>query len=168
MQCPNCQQRTRVIETRAAEDGAATRRRRRCDSCGERFTTVERPEARLLFVRKRDGSRERFDREKLLAGLLRAAHKRPVDRVAIEQLADRIAAAIAGGGGELTASEIGDLALEGLGALDRVAYLQFAAVYKSFTDPAEFSAELAEFDSATDPTAAVPSLGSVRPSSNPA
>lgn len=183
MQCPACEQRTRVIETRQAEDGAAIRRRRACEACGERFTTVERIASRTLYVRKRDGGRERFDREKLLGGLLRAAHKRPVDRAAVEQLADRIAAEVAAKGGELPAARIGELALAGLRTLDRVAYMQFAAVYKSFRDASEFSAELAEIDGPTGreqntelaetgrgegPATAGSSLGSVRSGSDPA
>jgi transcriptional repressor NrdR len=168
MNCPVCGHRSRVIETRPVEEGVATRRRRACEGCGERFTTFERIESRALYVRKRDGSRERFDREKVLGGLLRAAHKRPVDRVALEQLADRITGEVAAAGGELPARRIGEMALAGLRSLDRVAYMQFAAVYKSFRDPSEFSAELAEIDEpgAGEPAAAA--LGSVRPESDPA
>lgn len=157
-----------MIETRSVDQGAATRRRRVCESCGERFTTFERIEGRMLFVRKRDGSRERYDREKVLGGLLRAAHKRPVDRAALEQLTDRIGSEIAAAGGELPAARIGELALEGLGALDRVAYLQFAAVYKSFRDPSEFSAELAEFNRLADDHEVAAPLSSVRSGSDPA
>ena len=168
MQCPICGHKTRVIETRSVEDGGATRRRRACEGCGERLTTFERIETRGLYVRKRDGGRELFDREKVLGGLLRAAHKRPVDRAALEQLADRITSEAIAAGGELPAARIGDLALAGLRTLDRVAYMQFAAVYKSFTDPSEFSAELAEIDRPAAVQAAGAPLGSVRPKSNPA
>jgi transcriptional repressor NrdR len=150
--CPECQASTRVIETRAADDGAAVRRRRTCLVCGRRFTTYERHERGRLVVRKRDGQPQPFDRAKLLGGLLRASHKRPVDRDRLEALAERIEREVERAGGELPAQRIGDMALAGLRELDRVSYLQFAAVYKSFSDPSEFSSELAELG-----------VGSVRP-----
>jgi transcriptional repressor NrdR len=142
MRCAHCDGDTRVVETRPAEDGAAVRRRRECSRCERRFTTFERVEGGRLYVRKRDGTREPFDRAKLRDGLLRAAHKRPVDPTDAQRLVDRIGAAIARAGGELPAQRVGDMALEGLEELDRIAYLQFAAVYKGFEDPDEFGAEL--------------------------
>ena len=135
-----------------ADDGAAVRRRRGCPSCGRRFTTYERHERGRLVVRKRDGRPQPFDRAKLLGGLLRASHKRPVDRERLEGLAERIEREVERAGGELPAQRIGDMALAGLRDLDRVSYLQFAAVYKSFRDPSQFSSELAELG-----------VGSVRP-----
>jgi transcriptional repressor NrdR len=150
--CPVCLAGTRVIETRAADDGAAVRRRRSCPSCGRRFTTYERHERGRLVVRKRDGQPQGFDRAKLLGGLLRASHKRPVEHERLEALADRIEREVERAGGELPAQRIGDMALAGLRDLDRVSYLQFAAVYKSFRDASEFSSELAELG-----------VGSVRP-----
>lgn len=141
MHCPYCQADSRVLETRAADDGAV-RRRRECSECGRRFTTHERYERPALFVRKRDGSRQPFDREKLLGGLLRAAHKRPLDRGDAEELVSRIAEEVERAGGELHAQRIGDMALAGLRELNRIAYLQFAAVYKGFEDPSEFRDEL--------------------------
>jgi transcriptional repressor NrdR len=142
MLCPSCNGNTRVLESRRADSGAATRRRRECPACGRRFTTFERREREPLFVLKRDGERQRFDRAKLAGGLLRAAHKRPVDPAAVERLVASIEDAAEDRGGEIEAERVGDLCLAGLRELDRVAYLQFAAVYKGFSDPGEFTAEL--------------------------
>jgi transcriptional repressor NrdR len=105
------------------------RRRRRCSSCGHRFTTFERYERVPLFVRKRDGGRQSFDRAKLRGGLARAAHKRPVDGAEIDAIVDQIEAEAVRSGGELAAARVGELCLEGLRRTDRVAYLQFAAVF---------------------------------------
>ncbi|MEK6278342.1 MAG: transcriptional regulator NrdR [Actinomycetota bacterium] len=142
MECPHCQATTRVLESRGAEAGAAVRRRRQCSACGRRFTTYERYE-RLLFVRKRSGDRQAFDREKLHGGLARAAHKRPVPEDEIDAIVDLIAGEVEGAGGELPAQRIGEMCLEGLRRVDRVAYLQFAAVYKELSDIDEVQAELA-------------------------
>ena len=130
MSCPSCKARTRVVETRPAERGAAIRRRRTCLECGQRFTTYERREAEPLFVRKRDGGRERFDRTKLRAALLRAAHKRPVDASEVESLVERIEEEVRAGGGELRSDRIGELCLAGLRRLDPGAYLQFAGTLR--------------------------------------
>ena len=124
--CPTCHAPTRVRESRPAPDGAAVRRRRECSRCGRRFTTFERRESGPLFVRKRSGERQRFDRTKLRAALLGAAHKRPVSSADVERLVERIESAVADAGGELGAERIGDLCLEGLRELDVGAYLQFA------------------------------------------
>lgn len=140
--CPSCAAATRVLESRPADDGAAVRRRRECASCGRRFTTFERRQREPLVVRKRDGSAQPFDRTKLAGGLLRAAHKRPVDPRAIERLVSAIEDEAEAAGGELPAERIGEACLDGLRELDRIAYLQFAAVYKGFSDPGEFEAEL--------------------------
>ena len=101
MVCPSCNGITRVLESRRADGGAATRRRRECPACGRRFTTFERREREPLFVIKRDGERQRFDRAKLAGGLLRAAHKRPVEPAAVEQLVASIEDAAEAAGGEL-------------------------------------------------------------------
>ena len=106
------------------------RRRRECSSCGHRFTTYERYEAQALFVIKRDGSRQPFDRAKLRGGLERASHKRPVRPEAIDELVARIEKAAVRQGGEIEAARIGDMCLAGLKRIDQVAYLQFAAVYR--------------------------------------
>ena len=124
MICPVCQRPTRVLESRPADGGEVTRRRRECPSCGHRFTTFERRDAPALRVRKRDGERQRFDRNKLRAALLRSTHKR-------QSLVGRIEFAIEAAGGELPAERIGELALEGLGELDHGAYLQFLGTLPS-------------------------------------
>ncbi len=125
MDCPSCNRATTVLETRRAEDGAATRRRRKCPACGHRFTTYERRDREPVFVRKRDGERQRFDRTKLRAALLRSTHKRQVSAADVEALVDRVEVAIEADGGELGADRIGELCLQGLRDLDHGAYLQF-------------------------------------------
>ena len=117
------------------------RRRRECPSCGHRFTTYERYETENLFVRKRDGQRQPFDRAKLRGGLERASHKRPVRPEAIDALVGRIEAAALRGGGEISAAKVGDMCLAGLRRIDQVAYLQFAAVYRQL-DVEDVQAEL--------------------------
>ena len=124
MDCPVCGTHTRTLETRRAEAGAALRRRRECPGCRQRFTTFERREP--LMVVKRGGRRQPFDRAKLLAGLVRASHKRDVDPRDLEAIVEGIERAGHAGGGELSAERIGDLCLEGLAPLDRGAFLQFA------------------------------------------
>jgi transcriptional repressor NrdR len=124
--CPSCNSPTRVLESRHAEGGASVRRRRECSGCGRRFTTYEHREREPLFVRKRSGKRQPFDRTKLRAALLHAAHKRPVSSADVERLVERIESAVNDGGGELAAERIGQLCLDGLRQLDTGAYLQFA------------------------------------------
>lgn len=126
MNCPHCQQPTRVLESRRAPEGIAVRRRRECPGCSHRFTTFERREPPPLLVGKRDGSRQRFERAKLRAALLRAAHKRPVAAADVEALTDRVEGEVETAGGELSAERIAALCLEGLRELDAGAYLQFA------------------------------------------
>ena len=140
--CPGCNASTRVLESRRADGGSSVRRRRECPGCGRRFTTFERREPERVWVLKRSGQRQRFNREKLAGGLARAAHKRPVAPEEIMHLVVEIEDEGARAGGELDASRIGELSLEGLARLDRVAYLQFAAVYKGFSDPRQFTDEL--------------------------
>jgi transcriptional repressor NrdR len=152
MECPACSAPTRVLASRRAEDGAAMRRRRECTACGRRYTTYERFQRPLLYVRKRDGARQPFDRTKLRAALLRAAHKRPVSAEDVEALVERIELAIESADGELESERIGELCLQGLRDLDWGAYLQFAG-----TLPGEIP-ELEELE---------PS-GSVRPARDPA
>jgi transcriptional repressor NrdR len=140
MDCPSCGEHTRVLESRRAEDGAAVRRRRECPSCGRRLTSFERAEPETLFVRKRNGDRRPFDRQKLRTSLARAAHKRPVGAAQLETLVDRIAARIRAENGELESSRIAELCLEGLRELDAGAYLQFAGV--DLADPEAIRDEL--------------------------
>ena len=158
VRCPSCaNEQTRVRESRRAEQGASVRRRRECAGCGHRFTTYERYERGPLFVRKRGGVRQPFDRAKLRGGLARAAHKRPVAAATIDAIVDRIEAEAERAGGELPARRIGELCLDGLRDADRIAYLQFAAVYKQL-DVDEVRAEIAGLSGA----------GSVRPAGDPA
>ena len=131
MQCPRCDRPTRVLESRRTGEDEAIRRRRECSSCSHRFTTYERREREPAFVRKRDGERQRFDRAKLRAALLRATHKRQVSAADVEALSDRVETAIGAAGGELEAERIGELCLEGLAGLDHGAYLQFLGTLPS-------------------------------------
>jgi transcriptional repressor NrdR len=131
-----------VVDSRLAEPGDAVRRRRECEGCGVRFTTYERVEAPAVTVVKRDGTRQRFDRQKLVRGLGRAANKRPVSEEQLEQLADSIAAELRARGPESRAEEIGELALRGLVAIDPVTAIQFASVYRQFADLDELEAEV--------------------------
>jgi transcriptional repressor NrdR len=133
MRCPYCQYRdSRVTDSRANDDGI--RRRRECISCGERFTTVETVQLSTVQVVKKDGRREDFNREKLLAGLRRACSKRSVSVRQIEQLVAEIEVRVADGRAEVPAALIGELAMDGLRRLDHIAYIRFASVYRAFTD----------------------------------
>jgi transcriptional repressor NrdR len=143
MRCPFCGDGdSQVVDSRLSEAGDAVRRRRRCRVCDRRFTTYERYDQGPLYIRKRGGGREPFDRAKLLAGLERAAIKRPVEREQLEAVVDRIVAEVRARGGAPSADEVGELALRGLRELDPVAYVRFASVYRKFADVAEFEAEL--------------------------
>ena len=147
MRCPFCDDGdSQVVDSRLSEAGDAVRRRRRCRVCDRRFTTYERYDQGPLYIRKRNGGREPFDRAKLLAGLERAAIKRPVEREQLEVVVDRIVAELRSRGGAPTADEVGELALRGLRSLDAVAYVRFASVYRKFGDVAEFEAELKRLD----------------------
>jgi transcriptional repressor NrdR len=117
------------------------RRRRQCSNCDFRFTTYERFETEALYVLKRGGQRQPFDRAKLRGGLERASHKRPVRPEAIDALVDRVEAAARRAGGEIPAARIGEMCLAGLKRIDQVAYLQFAAVYRQL-DVEDVQAEL--------------------------
>jgi transcriptional repressor NrdR len=143
MLCPFCgNESTRVVDSRVTEPGDAIRRRRECERCGNRFTTYERVEEVPVTVVKRDGRRERFDRQKLLRGLVRAANKRPVTEQQLDELADEIAADLRRAGPEVEAERIGELALRGLARLDPVTGILFASVYRNFADLSELEAEL--------------------------
>jgi len=136
MHCPRCNEAgTRVIDSRDLESGGTIRRRRECEQCAYRFTTYERPEGARLTVLKRDGSRQEFDRGKLMGGLMRALEKRPVTLARVEQAVDDIEAGLRGRGEpEVTSKEIGRLATEALRDLDQLAYIRFASVYHSYED----------------------------------
>ncbi|ACZ18868.1 transcriptional regulator NrdR [Thermanaerovibrio acidaminovorans] len=146
MLCPRCSlSETRVIETRTSEGGRVVRRRRECPSCGYRFTTYEKVEERgILWVVKKDGRRESFDRQKLLRGLMRACEKLPVPLDVLEEAASRIEALLREReSGEVLSLEVGDLAMEELRRINKVAYVRFASVYREFTDLSNFAAEIA-------------------------
>ncbi len=144
MKCSQCSTSdSKVVESRDVADGKAIRRRRECNNCGHRFTTYERIERPQLIVVKNDGTRELFDREKLLAGLYRACQKTPVTSVALEQLVTRIEDKLYGcGETDISTSKIGQYAMEELLALNEVAYVRFASVYRRFKNIAGFEKEL--------------------------
>jgi transcriptional repressor NrdR len=133
MQCPRCGSPSNVLETRSADAGAAVRRRRKCSSCGERFTTFERIAIDRLYVRKRDDRRQPFDAEKLRGALSRAAHKRDVSTAEIQGIVAAVEGEATASGGVIDAARIGEICLDRLGQLDRGAYLQFAG---TLPDPA--------------------------------
>jgi len=144
MHCPVCpSDDTKVIDSRAAEEGASIRRRRQCPLCGFRFTTRERLEEAPLMVTKRSGSRVPFDRAKVIAGVSAATKGRPVEAAVIEALADRVEENLRVIGSEVTSTHVGHAVLEQLRDIDAVAYLRFASVYKNFDQPADFRRELA-------------------------
>ncbi len=138
MNCPFCHHATsRVVDSRAA--GELIRRRRECDECGKRYSTVERLDRRMPQVLKRDGGRQPFDLDKLRRGILVAARKRPVTREQIEAALDRIENRIYTlGTGEVPSTMVGELVLDELRSLDHVAYLRFASVYQAFETPEQF------------------------------
>jgi len=128
-----------VIDSRVSEDGHKIRRRRRCPACDKRFTTYETIELRLPQVVKHDGSRAEFDRNKLLTGFQRALHKRPVPTSYVDEAIDRIVQKLlAMGEREVSSRSIGESVMEELYKLDKVAYIRFASVYKSFQDVDDF------------------------------
>jgi transcriptional repressor NrdR len=142
MKCPYCgYEDTKVTDSRAAEDGI--RRRRECLRCGLRFTTYERVQTTALVVVKRDGRREDFNRQKLLQSLRLASAKRPLPSGAIEKLTDEVEAELQQvGKAEVPSSLIGELVMEGLKRLDRVAYIRYASVYRDFADIDKFREEI--------------------------
>lgn len=144
MKCPFCgYEDTRVIDSRPSEDRSTIRRRRICEKCQKRFTTYEKVETMPLIVIKKDGSRQTFDREKLIERILRACHKRKVSLTEIEKLADEIEnAALSSLNKEISTSEIGEKVLMGLWKLDEVAYIRFASVYREFVDLDSFLTDL--------------------------
>ena len=142
MRCPFCgHEESQVKDSRPTDDGAAIRRRRQCEACGERFTTFERVQTRELYVIKAQDRREPFDRAKLERSIAIACRKRPVPADKIERLAVSIARRLEQSGeSELPSSRIGELVMDGLKALDPVAYIRFASVYKDFREAKDFEA----------------------------
>jgi transcriptional repressor NrdR len=144
MKCPFCRDLdNKVIDSRLSKDGDIIRRRRECLRCERRFTTYERVEEMLPMVVKKDGRREVYERLKVIAGLKKACEKRPVSMEQIEQTADRIERMLQERGEkEVSASVIGEAIMKALYDLDKVAYVRFASVYRSFEDVNEFMREL--------------------------
>ncbi len=144
MRCPYCAHlEDRVVDSREAQEGQATRRRRECLRCGRRFTTYERVEDVLPHVVKKDGRREAFDRRKIVEGLQRACQKRPVSREQIDELVAAVEREVQEiGEREVSSHVVGEAVMRRLRALDQVAYVRFASVYRAFTDVDEFMSEL--------------------------
>jgi transcriptional repressor NrdR len=144
MRCPFCaHEDSQVKDSRPSEDGAAIRRRRQCEACGARFTTFERVQLRDLTVVKKNGDREPFDRDKLARAIGHATRKRDIAPEKIDRLVSGIQRRLETQGDEVKTAEIGEAVMDGLKALDHVAYIRFASIYKDFTEPGDF-AEIAE------------------------
>ncbi len=144
MKCPYCAHLgDKVVDSRESKEGEVIRRRRECLECGRRFTSSERIDEIPSMVIKKDGSRERFERQKLVAGLLKACEKRPVSMASIEKIADRVEGALQDKPEkEISTEEIGAFVMNELRRLDGVAYVRFASVYRHFRDINEFMSEL--------------------------
>lgn len=144
MRCPFCSHdEDRVIDSRPSDEGSAIRRRRECISCGARFTTYEKIENLPLLVIKKDGTREPFDREKLMSGIMKSCQKRPVTTTQIEALVRSIEVQTQNSlKREISSREIGEMVMEGLKNIDEVAYVRFASVYRQFKDVNSFLEEL--------------------------
>jgi transcriptional repressor NrdR len=141
MKCPFCKgDRTQVVDTRESEDGDSIRRRRRCLSCDKRFTTYEMIELRMPQVVKQNGVRSEFDEEKLRTSFKRALHKRPVSAELVDAAIDNVTQTLhALGEREIGSRQVGELVMKELLKLDKVAYIRFASVYKSFQDVGDFT-----------------------------
>ena len=144
MKCPFCgHEEDKVVDSRSSSDGVAIRRRRECLACSKRFTTYEHVEEQPLMIIKKDGRREAFDRHKLLAGLVKACEKRPVSMDDLEQLVDELERELSQQfEREVPSREIGERVMKKLHALDPVAYVRFASVYREFKDVEQFMREL--------------------------
>ncbi len=144
MRCPQCQvNESKVVESRDVAEGESIRRRRECLACGHRYTTYERLERPNLVVVKNDGTRQLFNREKLLAGLTRACEKTPVTHLELEEVVARVEKRLhEAGDSEVSSRHIGELIMKELADLNDVAYVRFASVYRRFTDIASFEREL--------------------------
>lgn len=144
MRCPFCENLdTRVIDSRPTEEGHAIRRRRECDNCNKRFTTYEKVEEMIFMVIKKDGSREAFDRNKVMNGIIKACEKRPVPIADIEKIVDDIERGLNNMmEKEVESKLIGEVIMEHLKGLDEVAYVRFASVYRQFKDVNTFVAEI--------------------------
>ncbi|MFP5328653.1 MAG: transcriptional regulator NrdR [Alphaproteobacteria bacterium] len=140
MRCPFCaHEDSQVKDSRPSEDGTAIRRRRQCEGCGARFTTFERVQLRELTVVKKNGEREPFDRAKLERSIAIACRKRDIPPERIDKLISAIQRQLETRGDEVTTTQIGEAVMDGLKALDHVAYIRFASVYKDFSEPGDFA-----------------------------
>ena len=153
MKCPFCGSAdTPVIDSRVSEAGDSIRRRRRCTACQKRFTTYETVELRLPQVVKSNGNRAEFDRERLRVGFARALHKRPVPTEFVDAAIDRIVSRVlAQGEREIASRQLGEMVMEELYKLDKVAYIRFASVYRSFQDVSDFRDALKEVEAVRTP-----------------
>lgn len=152
MKCPFCGlDNTRVIDSRPADDNASIRRRRLCDECGKRFTTYERVEVVPLTVIKKDRTREPYDRQKILSGIMRACHKRPVPIQKIEETVNQIENELYNlEYKEIESDTIGEIVMDHLKNLEQVAYVRFASVYREFKDVNTFMSELKKMLDSTE------------------
>ena len=144
MHCPFCsEQDTKVVDSRISTDGASVRRRRECEKCGFRFSTLEEVELLDLTVVKRDGRREAYSREKMIRGLEKSLEKRPFTDQAFQKLVHKIERDVQKKRrGQLTTPELGEIVMKHLKSFDKVAYIRFASVYRSFEDVGAFESEL--------------------------
>jgi len=144
MKCPYCGFiQDRVVDSRESKEADSIRRRRECEGCNKRFTTYERIDEIPYMVVKKDGRREKFDRQKVLSGLLHACEKRPVSAIKLEQIVDETEAYVVDSPErERSTSEVGELIMSRLKGIDTVAYIRFASVYRDFKDVSEFKQEL--------------------------
>ena len=144
MKCPFCGHLgDKVVDSRESKEGEVIRRRRECLDCGRRFTSYERIDEIPYMVIKKDGTRERFERQKLVSGLLKACEKRPVSTAAMERIADKVESALQERPEkEMSTDEVGRMVMDELKRLDKVAYVRFASVYRQFRDIGEFMSEL--------------------------
>ena len=144
MKCPFCgHPESKVIDSRPADENASIRRRRECLACGKRFTTYETVESLPIVVIKKDGSRQSFDRQKILRGMIRACEKRPVSLAELERIADEIEQELQNSmEREIRTADVGEKVMDRLRKVDQVAYVRFASVYRQFKDLDTFMAEL--------------------------
>jgi transcriptional repressor NrdR len=152
VRCPTCSSvDDKVIDSRLADDGVAIRRRRECVRCGRRFTTYERLEEAPLFVTKRSGQRQPFDRAKVIAGVRAAAKNRPITPGQMEALAAEVEESMRLEAADVTSQQVGLAVLDHLRTVDDVAYLRFASVYKDFADVGDFEREVGLLTKSTEP-----------------
>ncbi|MBT9672759.1 transcriptional repressor NrdR [Secundilactobacillus kimchicus] len=144
MQCPHCHHNgSRVVDSRPTDEGRVIRRRRECENCGFRFTTFERIEVTPLLVIKKNGTREEFNREKILRGIIRSAEKRPVGMTVMTKIVDEVENEIRSlGENEVSSQLIGEYVMKRLADIDEISYIRFASVYRQFKDMSVFLEEL--------------------------